>query len=652
MTSVFYVDSTAAEPSGPPEKEELVLAGFIERRPDGVFVDTGKLPSAEDFQRIVERIFASGYYFSGLDYAAFQRLLYDFDPKRAAFQLRLANEIREFPAPRRALYRGVKIVGGEANYIFEPVVLESTVDEPGDATGEDGEGRSSGAERKVASEKAALDVDEFVAGMWAKGVRFGIDIEAVRAAIREERCERLVVARERPPTAGHDAGIEEQTAELHRDNAPRQLANGRIDLGQFQNRFPQMKRGTPLLMKTPRLLGEAGWTVAGKRLEPPLPKDFDLASLAGEGTRIESHGGRDYIVAAMDGFLNLDTKTNRISITEKIINRDGVSARTTGNLALSGDEYEEFGEVQEGRVVEGKGLTFHADVFGKVVSSGGTIALEHNLVGGMALNRRGDIQVAGLASNAVVQTASGVLRLQRAENCVLIGDRVEVEWASRCTILAEEVEIAASEGCAIAGKRVHIGMGQARSGEETLVSMLLPDLSGLDQAQEKESSYIGECEELIANLKRGIEHLTSQPDVRSYFAIAGKLHRKEIILSPEQQGQWEQMRSRLGPVLKRIAQGREDMKSLEIEIAAVRGRIAELEAEKEKAGSGLACRIDSVLGEVAVRTLVIPLDAMPLPRLPHRELRQRLRAPDAGSRRLFAGSEGRFAWTPTAGTTC
>ena len=38
------------------------------------------------------------------------------------------------------------------------------------------------------------------------------------------------------------------------------------------------------------------------------------------------------------------------------VSRDGVSAKTTGNLQLTGD-YEEFGEVQEKRVIEGEGIT-------------------------------------------------------------------------------------------------------------------------------------------------------------------------------------------------------------------------------------------------------------------------------------------------------
>jgi len=623
MASPSNANEEGKGPSAALGPGELIFPEFIEQRSDGVFVDTGKLPSAEVFQHAVDRIF-SGFCFGDINYPFFQQLLYDFDATRSAGHLRLASAVREFPPARRALYKAAKIIGGEAFYMFEPVLQEST----------------------VSAENAGLDPDEFVADMWGKGVRFGIDLPAVQAAIQNGRCDRVVVARAKEPTAGKDAGVEEETDALHRDNAPRRLGDGRVDLGQFANRFPQIKKGTLLLKKMPLQLGKAGRTVAGQLILPPTPTDFDLASLAGEGTEVENQDGYDYIVAAKDGFLSLDKQSNRISITEKIINRDGVSARTTGNLVLTGDEYEEYGEVQEGRVVEGKGLTFHANVFGKVVSSGGDILIAKNLVGGAAVNRSGTITVTGLASNALVQTAHGVIRLKQAENSILIGDRVEVESARNCTVLADEVDIQVAEGCAIAGKRIHVETGMERNGEEMLVSMLLPDFSGIDETQAKECGYLAECEELMAGLRQGIDNLMNQPEVRNYFTIAGKLHRKEITLTPEQQGQWQQMSSRLTPSLKRIAQGREDIKSLEAEILTVQERIAAVEAEKGKAVAEMACRIESVQGEVVVRTLVQPTNAPPLVRLPPRELKQRLRAPDPGSRRLFVGTTGAFSWQP------
>lgn len=643
MAAVPNVDSAGMAPSD--GEGGLVLPGFMQLRADGVYVDLTRLSSGEELERIVERIYGQGLLMRGLDYARLQRLLYDFgDTFDGLLEIRLASEMVEFPEARRALYRMVKIVDGEAFYTFEPVELESTVDVPIYAINDDDEQVVIGIEQKTISERTELDFDEFVAALWGKGIRFGIDESKVREIIGSGRTERVVVARERLPSEGLDAGIEEQTEALHRDDAPRTLADGRIDLSRFTNRFPQIRQGTFLLMKTPRELGKQGRTLDGKVVEPRLPEDFELSSLAGEGTRIERHGDFDYIVASIDGFLNLDTRTNQLSITEKIINREGVSARTTGNLALEGNEYEEFGEVQEGRTVEGRSLTFHADVFGKVASAGGRVLLEKNLVGGMALNRTGEIIVHGLASSAHLQTASGLIRVKRAENCLLVGDRIEIEWACQCVILAEEVDVGTAEGCAIAGKRIYLGVARERGAEETLVSMLLPDLSGFERLQEDERRYIGECQAMIDQLKQGLRVLTSQPEMQQYLVTAGKLRRREITFSEQQQLDWQQTVARMGPTMKRVAQGREDIQALESEIAGVEERIVQLDRQKVEAGLGIECRLDSVQGEVLVRPLIVPLGSPALPRLQPRELRAKLRGRAPGEVALFASDRGSFVW--------
>lgn len=647
MASVSTVDANVPVTAALEDSLEnsLVLPAFIMQRPEGMFIDLTRLESESELARIIERIFSTAHFLRGLDYSCLQRLLYDYESARQGLlEIRLAAEIVEFPLARRALYRPVKIDGDAAVYIFEPVELESTVEVPLYSTDDDGNETVIGVEQREVFEKAHLDFDEFVADLWKKGVRFGIDAEKVRDLIQSGRTERVVVATALAPTESTDAGIEEQTEALHRSNKPRTLTDGRIDLSQFTNRFPQISQGALLLLKTPRQLGKAGRRLDGKRVEARLPQDFELSALAGEGTKIEKHGEHEYIVSAINGFLNLDTKTNQLSVTEKIINREGVSARTTGNLALQGNAYEEFGEVQEGRSVEGRNLTFHANVFGKVASAGGLVLLEKNLVGGMALNRDGEIVVLGLASSAHLQLGRGVIRLKRAENCVLIADRVEVDWACQCVVLAEEVEIAEAEGCSIAGKRVHVAVAKSGSSDETLISMLLPDLSGFERSQAKELSYIEECNEMIGQLKQGLAVMTSQPELQQYLVTAGKLRRKELALAPEQQGDWQQQVARMAPAMKRIGQAREDIQALEAEITVVHERIAQLEAEKIRAGEGVECSLDQVAGDTRVRTMIVLHGSTPMARLPPKELKAKLRGLSAGEERLFGDDSGSFIW--------
>ncbi len=637
---VSYVDSVVAPSSG---DLELVLPGFIVPGEDGVHVDVSRVPSAGELERIVDRIFITGHVLRGLDYPRLQEVLYALEPRTEGL-VRIAAEIAEFPPERRPLYRTVKMAGDQAEYMFEPVQLEKIVEVPLYTTGDDGVEVQSGVEEQTIYEPTSLDFDEFVACAWSQGLKFGIDVAKLREMIASGRTERAVIAHARPPTKGVDAGILEQSDALHRNNAPARRADGRVDLQQFTNRFPQIREGTRLLMKTPRLLGSPGRKLDGGSVEPDLPADLDLETLAGEGTRIEREDGCEYIVADHNGFLDVDPTSNKISITLKIINREGVSARTTGNLVLQGDEYEEYGEVQEGRTIQGKGLTFHANVYGKVLSAGGAIHIEQNLVGGMAANREGDIVVKGLASNAHLQTSAGVIRVARAENAVLVADKVEIEWAAQCTILAETVEIGTAQGCAVAGKRVHIGVTEDHSGEETLVSMLLPDLSGFDRLQENDQRYIGECEDMIAQMKRGLSVLASQPETQQYLTMAGSLRRKEITLTPAQQGQWQQMVARMGPIMKRMQRAREDIAALVAEVGTVRERIAKYHADRQDAGRDIECRIDEVRGDTRVRPKIIPVDEPPLTRLSPKELRAKLRGLTPGEPSLFVDNSGSFSW--------
>jgi hypothetical protein len=634
----------------------LVFPKSIVKRDDGVYANLARIESSEQFLAGVERVFESGYFFAGLDYGRFLELLYDYPPEKITAvikalsgaakpaMLRFAADIVVFTPDRRALYKSAKITEGGAEYIFEPVTLEINVDEPVFGLNEAGEYALVRVEKKRVIERTALSFDEFVAAMWDKGIRFGIDASLVREAILKAKTERLVFARSRQPTPGQDASLEEQMDGLYRDDTPKRLADGRVDLRQFKNRFPQVAKGTRLLKKIPRLLGITGWEVGGEPVEPPLPKDFDLADLSGPGTTVERSGEGEFIVASVDGFLNIDTATNRIAITEKITNRSGVSVRTTGDISLSCDEFEEYGEVQEKRVVEGKSMTLHADVFGSVISSGGRILLKQNLVGGSAANQNGDIVVEGLVSNAIVQAKQGKVVIRRAENSVIIGRSVEVESAVKCDILAEEeAAIGNAEGCAIAAKSVRIGTARARQERETIVSVLLPDLSGFDHNIAVARMKIGELEQAIAGKTRETEILTSKGEVRNYLVLSAKLKKNEIALTADQAEGLKRLAAQVAPVLSALAKLNGTIKAHQDEIAALNESITAQEWGKKATTGGVACDIGESAGGVLVRTVQLDMYD-PLAELVPKQLRARLVAPAPPADRLMSDQRGAFSW--------
>ncbi len=611
----------AAVPSG--------LEHCIVKRRDGVYADPGVLGTT--FAAAVDSIFSNNSYFSDINYDVLVKVIYNVGPdlqrsSNGEVMIRFASDILPFDPLRRKLYKAVKISNGTAEYYFEPVYLENP-DDPGGA----------GA-------PAQLDLDEFVADMWSKGIRFGIDIPALRTAIGSGKSERVIVARRLDAVPGIDAHIIEVSSDLHRSDAPRQLANGKLDLMAFQNRFPQIQKGVRLLQKIPRSDGKTGFELSGIPLVPPVPADIELGPMAGAGTVIDISAQGEFLVSLQAGFLNVDNAHGgQLSVGDKIVSRDGVSSRTTGNLQLTGD-YEEFGEVQEKRVIEGESITIHADVFGNIVSRGGTILLNRNLVGGSAHNARGDIMVKGVASGSVIQTSSGDVVMQRAESCVISGTKVTIEHAANCEIMADEIHIVHAEGCAIAARKITIGKAGPRKQSEMLIFALQPDSARIDEVITAISARVDEFARLVEERKAEMESLTSEPDVRKYVMLASKIRKKELTLTPEQVPQFQKMATAVGPALKAIAKVSLDIKAAETEQQAGMALVAQLVQQRTDSAAVSEVSVAMVDGDTQLRSMKFNPDGTSTYDLPPKEIKLRTRGNSTGGDAMFNGASGKIAW--------
>ena len=598
----------------------------IVKRADGVYADAAA--SGSDLASAVDGILRAGSFIAGLDYGVFLRLLFGHgtDPANppADGMLRIGADIRVFDPIRRALYRPFKLGGGFAAYGFEPATLPDPQDPQGPGL------------------PTRLDLDEFVADAWLKGIRFGIDVEAVRAAIASDMPGLVTVAQRLDPVKGEDARIVEVSNAIHRSNAPRQLADGRLDLHSFQNRFPQIQPGARLLQKIPAGAGSGGVEISGAPLAPVPGDDIDLAAHAGAGTRVESAAEGEFLVSQRAGFVAMDPATSRISIENKIVSRDGVSARTTGNLQLAAD-YEEFGEVQDNCVVEGEGINVHGDVYGRLVSRGGAILLHANLVGGSAHNKRGDIRVRGVASNALLQASDGHVTLDRAENCIVAATRVTIAHAVNCEIIGDDVTVGRAEGSAIAGRRVTVDSALPRKQGEMQVFVLQSEGPPVAELIAAVSQRIAQFGELAARHKADMARLTGRPDVRRYLMLASRVRKKEIELSPEQARQFQRMAQDVAPALKEVAGASARGKAVEAEQQKGAQMLAGLEAQRLDAACVAEVEVKRVTGETQVRVLGFsPTGGSPYLMAP-REIKARLRGPQRGAL-LFAGSEGGFFW--------
>ncbi|WP_432379280.1 flagellar assembly protein A [Duganella sp. P38] len=597
------------------------------KRADGIYIDLG-MP-APALAAAVGHLFGSGWFLAGLDYPALIKALYGVGPDLGGLQaLRLAAAALPFAPERLALYQPPRMSLTYAEYYFQPLYFE-------EVTLPDG--------TLLPERPARLDSDEFVAWMWTQGVRFGIDVAAVRMALAGGKAERITFASDLAPAPGRDAAVIEVSAALHRSDAPKARADGRIDLQSFQNRFPQIKAGVRLLKKQEAVPGLPGFDLAGRRTEPPPPRELTLALLAGEGTEARRCEDGEYLLSTRDGFLSVDAKSNRVAVTDKIVSLEGVSGRTTGNLQLAG-AYEEYGDVQEQRELTGSDITVHGDVYGNIHSRGGAVRLGRNLVGGSVHNAAGEIRIAGVASNAVIHAADGAVSVRRAENCVISATRVQVDEASNCEIIGDEVRVTLAEGCAIAGRNVEVESAGPRRRTEMVIHVLVKDVTQFDRQIAELELRLAAFAQANADGEREIARLSALPDVRRYLALAAKLRTQELLLTAEQGQHLRKIAAAVAAEMQALTRQKQDLQVGLTQHKLLRDRLAQLLAQQAEAAGVARCGLHLATGETVVRTLPFTGEAALLRQLPARELKQRLRGSANGGQLLFADSAGSLDW--------
>ena len=638
------------DPSETPQ-EELLLPGFVSIRPEGVIVDLPRLHAAGGFGLFVERLFTGGMRFSDLDYAAFLKLLYDPDwlatMQGRCAEIKIATKIVRFLPQRKAIYRTAKLLegGNRAEYVFEPVSIEEAYEEPvyGEPD-EEGVPPVTGYLSKTRQVPTQLDFDEFVADMWQKDVKYGIDAAAVRQAISSGTSARVTIARHLEATKGSDAEIREVYSGLHRDNAPKILLNGKADLRAFKNRFPQVTKGKRLLKKVPRVLGKQGFRVTGEVIEPKLPKDLDLYKLAAVGTAVEQAADGEYIVSARDGFIMYDGQPGSISVTEKIETKGGVSAKTTGDLELDVDEFIEHGEVQESRGVRGKHMTFLSDVFGNVFSQGGNIRIEGNLTGGQAESSGGNITLCKRGLRAVVRAREGEVAIHYCEHSTIVGKIVHVKHAVSCQIIADEVYADVVEGCVIAGKKIKIASADERRGRETLMTVLTPDFSASDESVATLKDKIAEAQEHSKTGLQKIGALRSDQEFLRYLALHEKIKGGAVKLTEEQAGNWRKLMEKHARSASQLAKLGAEIGALDVSVREFEEQLACAMRDRDALGEGISCVIDKVIGQTTGQTMISANGIDFFNGMSGDEIRITLQKVDSQKVRIFSEYSGSVRW--------
>lgn len=630
---------------------EILLPPYLSRELDGVIVNLSLFPLNGEFNTFINQHFTEGRLWLNGHYALLTQLLYDYQEVLTIYglsaRIKLADDVTLFPATRKSLYKNIKIDPQFrfAEYFFEPVEMEITVEDPiYGAPDEHGVAHIEGTQLKTILKPTKLNLDEFVADMWCKGIRFGLKFNEIAGVIARSESQRMIVAEQLNPTDGIDAEIEEANLSLHRDNSPKILPNGKADLRKFQNRFPQIEYGAQLLKKTPRVLGKHGVKINGEIIEPELPADVDLLALAGIGTKIEVQNGTEYIVSTRNGFLALDIERNHIEVTEKIENKAGVSVKTTGDLSLAGDEFIEHGEVQEGRSVEGKNMTFRADVYGHILSQTGFILLERNLSNGSAKSMGGNVTSNGRSFNSIIEAWNGHVTLHYAERCLILGNTVNVEHAVNCEIIGEYVNVNTAEGCGIAGKNIQIQTTDSCRDKETIISMVLLDLSTLEAQIAKLQHSINDCNTMITHKNSQLAELTTDPETAKFLGLAARIQSGSIVLNPTQQQNWRKMIVRFTSV-KNVADRLETEKQVQLKrIEKFQLELSSLMQTRAESSQNIDCEIATIQGETRVRILKTLTGMAELKTLTAPQIRLRLRETGSANERIFADDHGVLSW--------
>ena len=587
------------------------LPGFLQLTTRGVLLDLCKFTDSAEFSEFVTGLFSKDWYFTKLDYEIFSNLLYTpHRLHRASLVVRIAADLVAFSPYRKNLYKGVKFLANDtlAEYAFAPAMLETTIQHPiyGPAPVVEVDGIAQtqtlppqiiGYEDRIHFEPTHLELGEFIAALWNKGVRFGLKIAQITQAIEENKSQRIAIAQALMPTKGVDARIQEEFDGMHRDNAPVSL-DGKVDFRRFKSRYPQAKKGCVLLKKIPLQQGETGFTTTGAALTPATPKDIDLAALCGAGARVEFSPKGQVLLAAIEGFIQVDAVSGVVSLTETIEAKEAVSAKHTGDLDLSGEDFIARAEVQESRVVKGKNMQLKAAVYGTLISDAGHISAQGVLQGAhLIVSGAGSIEATQRATNTTIHAPQSSVVLDYAENCVVIGNRVRIKTAVNCAIVAQQLTIGEGKGCALAAHAVQAQLLlNSRHGATNLI-VLTPDQEKPQQTKKLIRARVDSAQQKVSHNDTQIHAINTDPDFSRFLSIIQAVRAGKVALSAQTQEKLQGLhRIHTGALLslQRLAKENAGLREL---LAGSLDELAQHVAEQQAQYAQHMCTVAQLQGE-------------------------------------------------------
>lgn len=259
-----------------------------------------------------------------------------------------------------------------------------------------------------------VTADKVYAALKEKGVVFGIDDQAIAAAVEAGAAHHCVIAAGRPPVPGADVVFKSLIPEM----SERQPHLDERDIADYHNMgdIISVKVGEPLLRRIPPTPGAPGQNLMGEASPAPdgkdepfaanlsgaviSPDDPNLLVAAVAGMPVKVHNG--VIVEPVIKVQNVDLSTGNlnfegtISIAEDV--RDGMEVKASGDILVGG--------MVEAARLDAKG---NIDVKGGIVGHGEVRNHKGELNPGAARIHCDGVVSALFVENALIEAVDGII---------------------------------------------------------------------------------------------------------------------------------------------------------------------------------------------------------------------------------------------------
>jgi chromosome segregation ATPase len=196
----------------------------------------------------------------------------------------------------------------------------------------------------------------------------------------------------------------------------------------------------------------------------------------------------------------------------------------------------------------------------------------------------------------------------------------------------------------IAAKAIKITSSDERRDKETLVTVLIPDLSGVDRGIASLKKDIAEIQASLDKKMLEIETAKADPELTKYLALDGRIKSGAIKLTDEQSIAWQKLVEKNAKSVNRLKRLDEELNVLDSDLKEAEEELSYTERDRDEIEQGISCVIDKVAGHTTVQTMKSISGIDVFNGMAGDGIRAMLQKVDSGKARIFSGEKGDFGW--------